>query len=135
VFFVARSSFFTCATASIEPPNKRALNRIRFISDVVLSRGSIQRAPRPLPQGYTSATLDSVHLTATWRVLLSVVSRLIIAGAALIAITLAVFLWTGYFSGTNPPGMRMIFRVSLFAAILLGMAFMMISYHIRKFPH
>jgi hypothetical protein len=32
---VARSSFFTWATASIEPLNKRALNRIRFISDVV----------------------------------------------------------------------------------------------------
>jgi hypothetical protein len=35
VFLVARSSFFTCAMASIKPPNKRALNRIRFISDVV----------------------------------------------------------------------------------------------------
>src|SRR5580658_6294887 len=35
VFLVARSSFFTWATASIEPLNKRALNRIRFISDVV----------------------------------------------------------------------------------------------------
>src|SRR5882724_7488305 len=35
VFLVARSSFFTWATANIEPLNKRALNRIRFISDVV----------------------------------------------------------------------------------------------------
>jgi hypothetical protein len=29
-----RSSFFTCAAASIKPLNKRALNRIRFISAV-----------------------------------------------------------------------------------------------------
>src|SRR5450755_2280274 len=35
VFLVARSSFFTWATASIKPLNKRAPNRIRFISDVV----------------------------------------------------------------------------------------------------
>src|SRR5580704_5962353 len=35
VFLVARSSFFTWATAGIKPLNKRALNRIRFISDVV----------------------------------------------------------------------------------------------------
>jgi hypothetical protein len=47
---VARSSFFTWATASIEPLNKRALNRISFISDVVPSLGSVQHAPRPLPQ-------------------------------------------------------------------------------------
>src|ERR1700694_1225980 len=50
VFLVARSSFFTWATASIEPLNKRAPNRIRFISDVApfsfLFPGSIQRAPR-----------------------------------------------------------------------------------------
>src|SRR5580700_2445500 len=35
VFLVARSSFFTWATASTKPLNKRAPNRIRFISDVV----------------------------------------------------------------------------------------------------
>src|SRR5882762_3123530 len=35
VFLVARSSFFTWATASIIPLNKRTLNRIGFISDVV----------------------------------------------------------------------------------------------------
>src|ERR1700686_325164 len=35
VFLVARSSFFTWATADIKPLNKSALNRIRFISDVV----------------------------------------------------------------------------------------------------
>ena len=67
--------------------------------------------------------------------MLSVVSWLIIAGAALIAITLAVFLGRVIFQEANPHGMRMIFRVSLFAAIFLGMAFMMISYLIRKFPH
>ena len=33
VFLVARSSFFTWATANIKPLNKRALHRIRFISD------------------------------------------------------------------------------------------------------
>src|SRR5437868_3916055 len=39
VFLVARSSFFTWATAGIKPLSKRALHRIRFISDVVLSPG------------------------------------------------------------------------------------------------
>src|SRR5579864_8279563 len=51
VFLVARSSFFTWATASIMPLNKRALNRIRFISDVVsFSREYTTRAATP-PQG------------------------------------------------------------------------------------
>src|ERR1035438_4439101 len=50
VFLVASSSFFTWATASIMPLNKRALNRIRFISDVVPFLGSIQRARRLPPQ-------------------------------------------------------------------------------------
>src|SRR5579864_609842 len=51
VFLVASSSFFTWATASIMPLKKRALSRIRFISDVALSLGSIQRAQRLPPQG------------------------------------------------------------------------------------
>src|ERR1700676_3461318 len=59
VFLVARSSFFTSfftsATAGIKPLNRRAPNRIRFISDVVpfsfLFLGSIQRAPRGPARG------------------------------------------------------------------------------------
>jgi hypothetical protein len=35
VFLVTKPSFFTWATASIIPLNKRALNRIRLISDAV----------------------------------------------------------------------------------------------------
>jgi hypothetical protein len=51
VFLVARSSFFTWATASMVPLNKRALNRIRFISDVVpfsreCATDEIGRTPR-----------------------------------------------------------------------------------------
>ena len=72
-------------------------------------------------------------MTIHWRVLLSVASRIVVAGAALIAITLAVFLGRAIFQDANPPGMRMILRASLFA-IFLVMAFMMISYLIRKFP-
>src|SRR5579859_3906005 len=54
VFLVARSSFFTWATASIMPLNKRALNRIRFISDVVsFSREYTTRAATA-PAGFTS---------------------------------------------------------------------------------
>src|SRR5579864_7802372 len=44
VFLVARSSFFTWATAGIMPLNKRALNRIRFISDVVPFPWSMTRS-------------------------------------------------------------------------------------------
>lgn len=54
VFLVARSSFFTWATASIEPLSKRAHNRIRFISDVVpFSRECTTRAAAA-PAGFTS---------------------------------------------------------------------------------
>src|SRR6266849_8817301 len=56
VFLVARSSFFTWATAGIKPLNKRALNRIRFISDVVpFSREYTTRAATA-PAGFTSET-------------------------------------------------------------------------------
>jgi hypothetical protein len=44
VFLVASSSFFTWATASIVPLNKRALNRVRFISvrsEIILDHLSI----------------------------------------------------------------------------------------------
>src|SRR5258708_31927420 len=50
VFLVARSSFFTWATASITPLNKRALHRIRFISDAVpFSREYTTRAAAARP--------------------------------------------------------------------------------------
>src|SRR4029077_6265623 len=55
VFLVARSSFFTWATASIKPLNKRALNRVRFISDVVPSREYTTRAAAA-PAGFTSGS-------------------------------------------------------------------------------
>jgi hypothetical protein len=45
VFLVARSSFFTWATASIKPLNKRAANRIRFISDVVPFLWGVYNSP------------------------------------------------------------------------------------------
>src|ERR1700694_2961366 len=55
VFLVARSSFFTWATASMKPLNKRALNRIRFISDVVPFSGAIYNAlRRAASAGFTS---------------------------------------------------------------------------------
>src|SRR5579872_1060574 len=50
VFLVTRSSFFTWATASIRPLNKRALSRTRFISDVVLSLGVYNRRGDIVPR-------------------------------------------------------------------------------------
>ncbi|PWT84257.1 MAG: hypothetical protein C5B58_05010 [Acidobacteria bacterium] len=73
-------------------------------------------------------------MSAGWRVLLSAVSRLIVAAATLVAITLAVFIGRSILQDPIPSGMRMILRASLSAAMLLVMAFMMISYLIRKFP-
>src|SRR6202521_2184503 len=59
VFLVASSSFFTWATASIKPLNKRAPNRIRFISDVVpFSREYTTRAAAA-PAGFTSGNKRS----------------------------------------------------------------------------
>src|SRR5579864_4217288 len=60
VFLVARSSFLTWATAPIMPLNKRALNRICFISDVVpFSREYTTRAATA-PAGFTSETRRAV---------------------------------------------------------------------------
>ena len=54
VFLVARSSFFTWATASIKPLNKRALTRIRFISDVVPFSREYATCAEVAPAGFTS---------------------------------------------------------------------------------
>src|SRR6266436_1681435 len=56
VFLVARSSFFTWATASIKPLNKRALNRIGFISDVVPFCREYTTRAATAPAGFTSET-------------------------------------------------------------------------------
>src|SRR3989442_12611456 len=50
VFLVARSSFFTWATAGIIPLNKRTLNRIGFISDVVPFCGEYTTRAATAPQ-------------------------------------------------------------------------------------
>src|SRR6266446_6482786 len=54
VFLVARSSFFTWATAGIKPLNKRAINRIRFISDVVPFCREYTTRAATAPAGFTS---------------------------------------------------------------------------------
>src|SRR6267154_207042 len=56
VFLVARSSFFTWATASIVPLNKRTLNRIGFISDVVPFCREYTTRAATAPAGFTSET-------------------------------------------------------------------------------
>src|SRR5216684_2449511 len=56
VFLVARSSFFTWATAGIKPLNKRAINRIRFISDVVPFCREYTTRAATAPAGFTSET-------------------------------------------------------------------------------
>src|SRR5712692_4634697 len=56
VFLVARSSFFTWATAGIIPLNKRTLNRIGFISDVVPFCREYTTRPATAPAGFTSET-------------------------------------------------------------------------------
>jgi hypothetical protein len=89
----------------------------------------------PLPSSAQGPPCGRLNAVSTrWRVLLSVVSRLIVAAAALVAITLAVFLGRSILQDPIPSGMRMILRASLFAAMFLVMAFMMISYLIRKIP-
>src|SRR5260370_20783770 len=63
VFLVARSSFLTWATASITPLNKRTLNRIRFISDVVpFSREYTTRAAAT-PAGWPSFDFSNTGAT------------------------------------------------------------------------
>src|SRR6266852_4986946 len=54
VFLVARSSFLTWATASIIPLNKRALSRIRFISDVRSCLQGVYNARGDRPPRFTS---------------------------------------------------------------------------------
>src|ERR1700674_6135203 len=72
VFLVARSSFFTWATASIKPLNKRAPNRIRFISDVVPCSGEYTtRAAR----GGFAKSRENVGTGETFPDLLSCGSR------------------------------------------------------------
>src|SRR5258708_39593326 len=56
VFLVARSSFFTWATAGIIPLNKRTLNRIGFISDVVPFCREYTTRAATAPAGFTSET-------------------------------------------------------------------------------
>src|SRR5438445_5225022 len=53
VFLVARSSFFTWATARIIPLNKKTLNRIGFISDVVPFYREYTTRAATAPAGFT----------------------------------------------------------------------------------
>jgi uncharacterized BrkB/YihY/UPF0761 family membrane protein len=61
-----------------------------------------------------------------------ITSRIIIAGAAILALTLALSLGFAVVDYPGRPGMRMIFRASLIAGVFIVMAFMMISYLVRK---
>src|SRR6267154_5987021 len=66
VFLVARSSFFTWATAGVKPLNKRALNRIRFISDDrSFLKGENQHSPRwsDALQKKTALVVDIYRMT------------------------------------------------------------------------
>jgi len=56
----------------------------------------------------------------------------IIAVAAILALTLALFTGLAVIHNPGPHGMRMILRASLSAGVLIVMAFMMISYLVRK---
>lgn len=70
----------------------------------------------------------------TWRLKRQarIVSRLIIAGAALIALVLAAGLIDNVIEGYLRNGLWMLVRSSLIAAAFVVMAFVMISYLIKK---
>jgi hypothetical protein len=58
--------------------------------------------------------------------------RLIIAGAAILALTLALSIGLAVIHYPGRPEMRMILWASLSAGVFIIMAFMMISYLVRK---
>ena len=62
-----------------------------------------------------------------------IMSSIIIVGAAVLAFTLAVFIGLAIVQEPAPVGLRRILRGASVAAIFIVMAFMMISYVIRKF--
>ena len=62
-----------------------------------------------------------------------VAARIITVVAAILAVTLAVFIGREIIQSSHRVGMWMILRASLLAALLILMAMMMISYSLRKF--
>jgi hypothetical protein len=62
-----------------------------------------------------------------------ITSRIIIAAAAVLALMLAVFIGLAIIQDPQPVGICRILRASSIAATFIVMAFMMISYLIRKF--
>ncbi len=61
-----------------------------------------------------------------------ITSRIIIAGAAILALTLALSVGLAVIHYPGLPGMRMILRGSLSAGVFIVMAIMMVSYLVRK---
>jgi uncharacterized RDD family membrane protein YckC len=61
-----------------------------------------------------------------------ITSRIIIAGAAILALTLALSIGLAVIDYPGRPGMQMILRGSISAGVLIVLAFLLISYLARK---